>query len=491
MYVSFHFILILFHSLFNKQSAHWVKGVAERVSGLEDCLVVQAPNNPPSEPSILIEPVDTLTLATYIKHAGFSVVFHDLDRFGLNPLRFEPRSFRIAVAVLDYQIPLHTSRSVELLDEVFKLLKEKAQVCLMVGRLSSYNPRSFLVRFPLLDGCIIGEAEETLVKILESRIPLAHQEGVITMKTLNMSTPVMYRPHSNIYSKIPESGPIADRSLCQFHSYIDVHSIISSRGCSGSCLFCSNVHFWGKWRGASPTLVLNEFKHVVESGARKVIFLDDNFTDDRERALQIARSLKKARFDVPWGCLSRIEDISPSLATEMANAGCRWIHFGIEHGTEEVRRSIGKFFTNEQAIKTIEMVKSLGIRVRTSWILDLPTATMESIETTFRFIQRLASHEVKLHFLAIRPGSTYYQNATRENQRELGEISIHMGKPNRPLPSRLHSLPDALERFRNQMERDGYEWVDDVRYWRRYMNHEASPDDRFVSTVIMRYGLGW
>jgi radical SAM superfamily enzyme YgiQ (UPF0313 family) len=458
-------------------------------------LVVQAPNNPPSEPSILIEPVDTLTLATYIKHAGFSVVFHDLDRFGLNPLREETRSFRIAVVVLDYQIPLHTSRSVELLHDVFKLLKEKAQECIIVGRLSSYNPRSFLEKFPLLDGCIVGEAEETLVKVLESRIPLAHQineKGMITRKTLNMSTPVvMYRHHSNIYSKIPESGPIADRNLCQFHSYIDVHSIISSRGCSGSCPFCSTVHFWGKWRGASPTLVLNEFKHVVESGARKVIFLDDNFTDDRERALQIANNLKKARLGVPWGCLSRIEDISPPLATEMANAGCRWIHFGLEHGTEEVRRSIGKRFTNEQARKTIEMVKSLGIRVRTSWILDLPTATMESIEATFRFIRRLASHEVKLHFLAIRPGSTYYRNEAREYQRELGEISIHTGKPNRPLPSRLHSLPDALERFRNEMERDGYEWVDDVRYWRKYMNREASPDDKFVSTVIMRYGLGW
>lgn len=460
-----------------------------------DCLIVQAPNDPLSEPSILIEPVDILTLATYVQHAGHTVAFHDLDRFGLTPLEDEIRFFRVAVVVLDYYIPLHASRAVQLLAEVFRLLERRAQMRLVVGRLASYDPRGFLDAFPTLDGCIIGEAEEPLLEILNRPAPLSpgsESRTVITRANISAATaPRRTRQPLNIYSKFPESGPIADRSLCQFYSYIDVHSIISSRGCTGKCPFCSTVHFWGKWRGASPALVISEFRHVVESGARKVIFLDDNFADDPERASQITRSLGRAGFGIPWGCLCCIKDVSPRLLAEMANAGCRWIHFGVEHGTEEVRRSIGKRFKNEQAIETIETAKSLGMRVRTSWILDLPTATPASVYATFKFARTLASHEIKLHYLAIRPGSTYFRDMRVDTQKDPWEIFIHTGKPNRQLDGRLTLLPDALEKFRIQMENDGYQWVDDVRYWRRYMHREASPDDRFLSTVVIRYGLGW
>ena len=212
-----------------------------------DCLFIQAPNDPPSERSILIEPVDVLTLATYARHAGYTAAFHDLDRFGLTPLEQETCFFRVAIIILDYYIPLHTSRAIDTLENVLRLLQRQTQMRFLSGRLSSYMPHNFLDAFPMLDGCIIGEVEEYLPSILGPTISSVHKiqcKGVITRcNTYTSLSTIRRQKQTNIYSRFPTSGPIADRSLCQFHSYIDVHSIISSRGCTGrkACLFGMNI----------------------------------------------------------------------------------------------------------------------------------------------------------------------------------------------------------------------------------------------------------
>lgn len=54
--------------------------------GSVNYLIVNAPNIPQNDPSILIEPVDALTLATWIQHNGNDVSFVDADRFGIKSL---------------------------------------------------------------------------------------------------------------------------------------------------------------------------------------------------------------------------------------------------------------------------------------------------------------------------------------------------------------------------------------------------------------------
>ena len=465
-------------------------------------LVANAPNCPRTELSILIEPVDVLAIATWLRHHGHETVFADLDRHGVEELGKHRRGFDLAVLVLDYLIPLHTGAAVDALDPAIAALAEIADVVMLAGRPASYRPSELLERYSLLDGCILGEAEWPLLELCQG----ARSGPAVVFRHHGQQTSEIRRPRvpGNVYDQLPDDGPISDRRLCRTGDYIDVRSIISSRGCGSVCRFCSTVDYWGPWRGASPALMLAEMRRLSGAGAGKIIFLDDSFANDRRRVIEFCELLRRHPLPCAWGCLSRIEDLTAPTLTDMAEVGCRWIHFGIEHGNPGVRARLGKHFTDDLAASVIAFAISRGIRVRTSWLVDAPGWSADSLDETFRFAETLSSHEIKLHFLVTRPGSLLYRNRIRSLHRvnggaalvgslSIGEISIHSrgstqfrsGGPTND------GVGDAVHRFRQRMADRGYQWVDDVAFWRRFDSKEANINDRFLSTVITRYGLGW
>ncbi len=366
-------------------------------------LIISAPNILKSDPSILIEPVDALTLATWAKHNHNDVDFIDLDRFGIgaiNNLKFN--HYKVAIVVFDYLIPLYSSNAIASFGGLFNKISKLTDCILLTGRLANYFSKEILNKFPTLYGCIAGEPEIVLADLFKYKNInlLEKNDYIITQKNKFDNFKSFSRVKTkNIYNLIPQSGPIADRKLCQFNNYIDIHSIISSRGCNGCCKFCSTNNYLGVWRAASPQLVLSEIKHLLKLGARKIIFLDDNFSTDRYRVEQICKSVKNNKINVVWGCLCRIIDLDEDLLNKMHEAGCRWIHFGIEHGDYNIRLNLGKNFSDDYIIKTIKFAQKIGIRVRTSWILDLPGATSDSIRKTFDLAKKYQVLKLSFIFL--------------------------------------------------------------------------------------------
>ena len=463
-------------------------------------LVINAPNFPKSNPSILIEPVDSLTLATWIQHNGNSVDFVDLDRFDLsaiNDLTFS--NYKAVLIVFDYLIPLYTSEAINHFDSLFKSISKKSDCILLTGRAASYFPLEVLNRFPKLHGCIIGEPEIVLSKLFKSNDlrSLKNNPNIIMQgDKINKTERLKEARRENLYNLFPKKGPIANRKLCKFNQYIDVHSIISSRGCNGFCKFCSTSGYMGTWRAASPQLVLSEIKHLVSLGTYKIIFLDDDFSNDQNRVKEICKLIKKNNIDIVWGCLCRIIDVDEKLLKQMYDAGCRWVHFGIEHGDYDIRFGVGKNFSDKIAINIIQFAKNIGMRVRTSWILDLPEATEISVKKTFELAKKISSHEIKFHFLALRPGSKYYNQLSCSklflNNKNTHETYIHKGKPRSALSPKLKkSIMEQLEKFKREMNKLDYQWVSDVKFWQSFDSKEALPNDRFLSTSVIRYGLGW
>lgn len=461
-------------------------------------LVVNAPNFPLSNSSILIEPVDALTIATWIQHNHNDVSFIDLDRFGLDAINDLAANYKVALVVFDYLIALYSSEGVNHLGSLFSALAKRAEYILFVGRIATYFPYEVLDKFPEVYGCIIGEPEVVLAdlfKYKDLRL-LKNNPQIITRESkLDGSKLFSNNKGINIYDLFPKFGPIANRKLCQFDKYIDVHSIIASRGCSGRCKFCSTGGYLGNWKAASPELVLSEIKHLINLGTHKIIFLDDNFSNDQNRITKICEMIIQEKIDITWGCLCRIIDLNEDIIQQMHKAGCRWIHFGIEHD-QQTRLKLGKNFSDEDAIRIIQFAQKIGVRIRTSWILDLLEATANSVKNTFELAKIISSYEIKLHFLALRPGSKYYDQVKFPksifNNNNVNEIFIHKGSPFNTSSKELElSIVNQFEKFKLEMCDIGYQWVPDARFWDKFNNREALPNEKFFSTSIMRYGLGW
>jgi hypothetical protein len=78
----------------------------------------------------------------------------------------------------------------------------------------------------------------------------------------------------------------------------------------------------------------------------------------------------------------------------MRKAGCQYLTFGIESGSEKVLSSMGK--PDKQAIaKTLKLTHQAGINVNTLWLVGYPQETwLDMLETIiFLFQQRKNIHE--------------------------------------------------------------------------------------------------
>ena len=60
---------------------------------------------------------------------------------------------------------------------------------------------------------------------------------------------------------------------------MDTRTIITSRGCVGTCKFCTTPYYFGKWNGRNVIDVVNEIEMLISKyNTKKIIFLDDNVT---------------------------------------------------------------------------------------------------------------------------------------------------------------------------------------------------------------------
>ena len=85
---------------------------------------------------------------------------------------------------------------------------------------------------------------------------------------------------------------------------MDTRTIISSSGCVGTCNFCTTPYYFGKWNGRNVTDVVNEIEMLIEKyNTKKIIFLDDNATVNKERMIEICKEIEKRNIKCLFGAL--------------------------------------------------------------------------------------------------------------------------------------------------------------------------------------------
>jgi radical SAM superfamily enzyme YgiQ (UPF0313 family) len=189
-------------------------------------------------------------------------------------------------------------------------------------------------------------------------------------------------------------------------------SIMSSRGCPYKCIFCSTSAFWGhKVRSNSLERVLQEIEHVVEKyHIKDICFDDDIFTYSRPRILKLCEMIEK-KFDIQWGCSSRVDHIDADLLSKMRKAGCSTIFFGVESASQVILNKSKKHQTIEMSRRAIKMAKEAGMNVDASFILGLPGENKETIKQDLDFILETMPDRIIMNLLIPHPGTGIYEHS--------------------------------------------------------------------------------
>jgi len=205
------------------------------------------------------------------------------------------------------------------------------------------------------------------------------------------------------------------------------HVLITSRGCPYRCIFCAARLISGyKYRMNSVQRVLEEIDLLVTRyHARGLLFYDDNFTVNRERAEEICDRLveKYSNEGLVWACSTRVDNVDKALLRKMRSAGCRIISYGIESGSERLLKLIRKGIALEQVKAAVRWTKEAGIECRGSLILGLPTESKEESLRTIQFAKELALDRAKFSLATPYPGTELYRQALESDSFEAKDWS--------------------------------------------------------------------
>ncbi len=170
------------------------------------------------------------------------------------------------------------------------------------------------------------------------------------------------------------------------------------------------------------------------------------------------------------------------MIEEMYKVGFRWIHFGLESGSERILKLMNKEMNVELVKNIINEVKDIGYRVRTSFILDYPGTTIEDVKKTKELIMAIKPHEIRLHYLAYRVGTPVFLE-----HKDIASKSqyIHSNKPN----IENDSLRDEIKTLIDSLKNNKYEIITDKVNWDLYNNQ--GKEMRVAAFVPIKYGMCW
>jgi radical SAM superfamily enzyme YgiQ (UPF0313 family) len=266
----------------------------------------------------------------------------------------------------------------------------------------SATPAAILDAFPAIDFVAFGEGETTAIELLdaltgagspdEPHSSLARIEGLAWRDGGRRAIVNAGRQRRRELDDIPFPAyhhvPLA--------AY-DVVGVVTTRGCPYACTYCDVVSMWKRRsiaRSVENVIAEIEWLHAA-FGVRHVACVDDLFTVDRRRTLEMSAALARTGPLVTWGCTTRVDRTDDELLTRMADAGCRYVFYGVESGSAKVLARVNKIVPFDHTCRAVRRGVELGMYVHAPLMWGFPFEDMSDFQQTLgfgRMLEALGAH---------------------------------------------------------------------------------------------------
>ncbi|HVA49108.1 MAG TPA: radical SAM protein [Pirellulales bacterium] len=202
-------------------------------------------------------------------------------------------------------------------------------------------------------------------------------------------------------------------------------AIYTTLGCPYHCSFCciqapfkageqaaghkpgaNSYRFW------SPAHVIGLIdKLVIEHGVHNIKIADEMFVLNRRHVAAICDLIIERGYELNLWAYARVDTVHDALLDKLAQAGFRWLAFGIESASEQVRDGVDKRFDQQQIFTTLGKVRAAGIHVIGNYIFGLPDDDRDSMQATLDLALDLNCEFANFYTTMAYPGSPLYQQA--------------------------------------------------------------------------------
>jgi radical SAM superfamily enzyme YgiQ (UPF0313 family) len=351
--------------------------------------------------------------------------------------------------------------------------KEMPEVMIVMGGTHvTFLAKQILDRIPQIDIIVRGEGEITMLDLVRS---------TETDKNFHNVKGISFRENGEIitnpdrpYIENLDSLPFPAFHLMPLDKYFlstdckkEIKSLkhctmVASRGCLMSCVFCSTSVFWGKkFRARSPENVLDEIEYLIKNyGIEHIQFFDDSFAMNPKRAKKICQGIIDRGYNIKFIIMGRVDTMDDELILLLKKAGCHRIDFGLETGSDEIMKNINKKIKLPNVERTFKKCKEAGIEVRAFIMMSLPGEREDDVKMTIDFVKKIHIDYMTTAITSLNPGSELY-NRAKSNGMVDDNIWFNYKSPATEITTK--DMPPYLEYFS----------MDDLNYYCKLINYEG------------------
>ncbi len=165
--------------------------------------------------------------------------------------------------------------------------------------------------------------------------------------------------------------------------------ILTSRGCINKCRFCVDHTMNHPYRYRDPVGVLEEIKFLVTTYKQRDFEFNDLLCNGNLRQLEeLCDLIAKEQLDITWTSYATVRNgMSRELCQKMKKAGCKFICYGFESGSDGVLKKMNKYYTSSDAAACLRNTSEAGIQVGINIILGYPGETEGEFYETCSFVK--------------------------------------------------------------------------------------------------------
>jgi radical SAM superfamily enzyme YgiQ (UPF0313 family) len=298
--------------------------------------------------------------------------------------------------------------------DVLGELRRLSNVPTIVGGLhATFSPEDVLRRDGI-DYVCLGEGEAALLDLvvaLETGRTAA--DGTIAnIWAKNGKRPALRNPIEPL-----DAVPFLARDMLD--ERWGVRHISTQRGCPFPCTYCaarmydklySTGETAGYGRRRSLGNVLAELSEIGAGGPLNyVVFLDDTFTIHHPWVREFCEVYGRD-FAVPFSLNARVETVNEIMLHELAAAGCKHIVYGVESGSERVRREIMKRSASNRRFRDVfRWTREAGIAATANYILGTPGESRAEMAETMALHRDLEPADFAFFVFYPYPGTELFR----------------------------------------------------------------------------------
>lgn len=275
-------------------------------------------------------------------------------------------------------------------------------------------------RFTSFDLAVIGEGETTLAELLgalDSGEDLSGIQGIVYRDPAGRLHDTGRRSFITDLDSLPDPAwdllegfpgrylpaPFKVRQL-------PAATLVTSRGCPNSCIFCDRSVFGASCHAFSAGNVVRQMTALYERhGIREFSFEDDTFITFKPRLKEICERLIDLKLPLSWTCLGRANHVNADNLRLMKRAGCWQISFGIESGSQRILSLINKRTTLERIRQAVMETSRAGIHAKGFFIIGHPGEDRESLRQTVDFALELPLNDISVSLMTPFPGTELHR----------------------------------------------------------------------------------